>query len=261
MTLNRRELKKIMSHFNSFASRLLQASIDDYSDVLKKFLYFLNSQELIMNFINSCGICQLDMEEEVNLVACSFGRYIFTTGETNEEEVCNVYATLKYIVDHNVDVSHNVAMGYTSSTKYKDGIKAFNERFVLILIRHIENYLTDLGIDMGIDESKNYNITNTGQIIVASENAVVDNSTTVYIDQLQLRNIISDIRDISTELDLSDNESLTESLDVIETEVNSHNPKKSLIKTAIKTLKGLGTSAEYLAAIAALVEFLKPLIG
>lgn len=37
-----------------------------------------------------------------------------------------------------------------------DGVK---ERFVMVLIRHVESYLTKVGIDMGIDEKNIYNVT------------------------------------------------------------------------------------------------------
>ena len=47
-------------------------------------------------------------------------------------------------------------MGYSSSSKWQDKIKGFNERFVMVLIRHVESYLTKVGIDMGIDEKNIY---------------------------------------------------------------------------------------------------------
>ena len=44
-----------------------------------------------------------------------------------------------------------------------DGV---NERFVMVLIRHVESYLTKVGIDMGIDEKNIYNVTvQNGQAI------------------------------------------------------------------------------------------------
>mgnify|MGYP007060800760 FL=1 len=44
-----------------------------------------------------------------------------------------------------------------------DGVK---ERFVMVLIRQVESYLTKVGIDMGIDEKNIYNVTvQNGQAI------------------------------------------------------------------------------------------------
>lgn len=51
MKLNRTELKKIQYDFNSFSNRLLQADYQDYTDVLGKFLSFINSTEIIKEYI------------------------------------------------------------------------------------------------------------------------------------------------------------------------------------------------------------------
>lgn len=50
-------------------------------------------------------------------------------------------------------------MGYSSSDKIQDKIKGFNNRFVMVLLRHIERYLTKVGIDMGLDDKIVYNVT------------------------------------------------------------------------------------------------------
>lgn len=71
-------------------------------------------------------------------------------GETGEEEIRNVYAVLRYLAENNSSVYRGVAMGYSSSSKWQDKIKGFNERFVMVLIRHVERYLTKIGIDMAI---------------------------------------------------------------------------------------------------------------
>ena len=63
-----------------------------------------------------------------------------------------------------------VAMGYSHSKGYQDKIKGFNDRFVMVLIRHIERYLTKVGIDMGLDEKIIYNVTvENGQAIIATD--------------------------------------------------------------------------------------------
>ena len=44
----------------------------------------------------------------------------------------------------------------------------------MVLIRHIERYLTKVGIDMGLDEKVVYNVTvQNGQAIIANDNANV----------------------------------------------------------------------------------------
>ena len=68
----------------------------------------------------------------------SYGHLVFSLGETDEEEVRNVYAVLRYLVETNSSVYRGVAIGYSSSAKWQDKIKGFNERFVMVLIRHVE---------------------------------------------------------------------------------------------------------------------------
>ena len=54
MRLNRNELRKILYDFNSFSNRLLQADFQDYTDVLKKFLNFINNTPIIFDYILDC---------------------------------------------------------------------------------------------------------------------------------------------------------------------------------------------------------------
>lgn len=152
MRLNRKDLRKIQYDFNSFSNRLLQANFQDYIDVLGIFLNFVNSTQIISDYISGCGKCDWDLENEVKQVQSSYGRMIFSTGNTEEEEVRNVYAVMQYIVDHRIEVQYSLALGYSASDKYQDKVKGFNERFVMVLIRHVERYLTKIGIDMGLDD-------------------------------------------------------------------------------------------------------------
>ena len=167
MKLNRKELRKIQYDFNSCSNRLLQANYEDYADVLGKFVNYIDSTPIISDYIHDCGSCDWNLENEVKEVQGSYGRLIFSLGETDSEEIRNVYAVLRYLVENNSSVYRGVAMGYSSSSKWQDKIKGFNERFVMVLIRHVESYLTKIGIDMGIDEKNIYNVTvQNGQAII-----------------------------------------------------------------------------------------------
>ena len=173
MKLNRIELKKIIYDFNSISNRLMQADFNDYNGVLSKFLNYINTTAVISDYVKDCGICIQNLDEEFREVANSYGNSIFTLGDTDDEEVCNVYAILNYIVEHNIEIHYGLAWGYASSKKYQDKVKGFNERVVMVLIRHIERYLTKVGIDMGLDEKSTYTITvHNGQVNVANDNAI-----------------------------------------------------------------------------------------
>lgn len=180
-----------MYDFNSISNRLLQADFNDYSDVLAKFVTFLKNNQIINDYIVDCGKCEQDLAKEFNDVRGSYGRVIFSLGDTSEEEVRDVFAILSYSVEKNIQISHGVAMGYSSSNKYQDKVKGFNDRVVMVLIRHIESFLTKIGIDMGIDEKITYSITvQNGQVNIANDNATITATNTIGIDTTQLAELI-----------------------------------------------------------------------
>lgn len=259
MKLNRKELRKIQYDFNSCSNRLLQADFEDYTGVLEKFLKYIDTTPIISDYISGCGKCVWNLEEEVQEVQSSYGRLIFSLGETDEEEVCNVYAVLRYLVDTNNSIYHGVAIGYSSSKKYQDKIKGFNDRFVMVLIRHVESYLTKIGIDMGIDEKNIYNVTvQNGQAIIANDNSSVTATANIGMNANELEKLVAGIREAATTLtSVEDKETVSESLEVIETEVIAEKPKKSMLKTAMASLQAVKGATEFGAAVAALVQFIR----
>lgn len=261
MKLNRKELRKIQYDFNSFANRLLQADFQDYTGVLGKFLNYIDSTPIIIDFIKDCGECDWDLASEVNDVQSSYGGMIFGTGDTEEEEIRNVYAVLHYLADNNNSVYRGVAMGYSHSKNYQDKIKGFNDRFVMVLIRHIERYLTKVGIDMGVDEKIVYNVTvEKGQAIIATDGSTVNATNQVGTDGDELAKLIAAVQAAAGSLAAEDKEAVTESLEVIAAEAPAEKPKKSMLRTALTTLNAIKGIAEFGAAVAALAQFIGPLL-
>lgn len=263
MKLNRKELRKIQYDFNSCSNRLLQANYEDYADVLAKFVRYIDGTPIISDYIYGCGSCEWDLEKEIKEVQESYGGLIFSLGETDEEEIRNVYAVLRYLVENNSSVYCGVAMGYSPSSKWQDKIKGFNERFVMVLIRYVERYLTKIGIDMGIDEKNVYNVTvQNGQAIIANDNSSVTATTNIGVTANEIEQLITAVR---TKMDTltsdEDKEAVSESLEVIEAEVISEKPKKSMIKTAIASLQAIKGTVEFASAVAALIQFVGPMLS
>jgi hypothetical protein len=147
-------------------------------------------------------------------------------------------------------------MGYSHSNKYQDKIKGFNDRFVMILIRHIERHLTKVGIDMGVDEKIVYNVTvEKGQAIIATEGSTVNATNQVGTDGDELAKLIAAVQAATGSLAPEDKEAVTESLEVIAAEVSAEKPKKSMLRTALATLNTIKSVAEYGAAVASLIQF------
>lgn len=261
MRLNRNELRKIQYDFNSFSNRLLQADYNDYTGVLGKFLNYIDSTPIIIDYIKGCGDCDWDIATEVQEVQASYGRLILSTGDTEDEEVRNVYAVLSYLVETNNSVYHALAYGYSHSKGYQDKIKGFNDRFVMVLIRHIERYLTKIGIDMGLDDKIVYNVTvENGQAIIATDNATVNATNQVGVDVNELKKLIAEVQAAASSLTPEDQETVSECLEVIETEATAEKPKKGMLKTALSTLSAIKGIVEFGSAVAGIAEFVGPLI-
>lgn len=245
-----------MYDFNSVANRLLQADFQDYTGVLGKFLKYIDSTPIIIDYIKGCGECDWDVAEEVKDVQSSYGGMIFGTGDTDEEEIRNVYAVLHHLADNNNSVYRGVAMGYSSSNNYQDKIKGFNARFVMVLIHHIERYLSKVGMDMGVDEKITYNVTvKNGQAIIATDGSTVNATNQVGTNGSELAKLIAAVQAAISSLAPEDKEAVQESLEVIEAEASAEKPKKSMLRTALSTLSTIKGIAEFGAAVAALAQF------
>lgn len=262
MKLNRAELRKVMYDFNCIANRLMKAEFEDYGGVLKKFLAYLDNCPIIHAYLDDCGSPTIpDIKMEVDEVAKSYGQNIFSTGFTAAEENANILAVLRYL-DDNIGYIRSVTLGYSDSKKYNDKVKAFNERFVLIMIRNIEGYLTKMGIDMGLDENVKYNITVTnGQVNVATDAATINAIVNNGVDGEKLQNLLAEVlKACSVGLSEEDAETVHGSLEVIQEELTKPKPRKGFIQTAITALNAIKGTAEFAAAVVALVQFVQTIV-
>lgn len=264
MEITKIELKKTMKEFLAASNRVLRADFEDYGTELAKFVAFLDSKPLISNYIRSCGAPEYDSKAEFEEVNASYGRAIFSLGSTNEAEVANIYSIISYLAEKNISGRSYVFYGYSSSNKYQEKIDAFGDRFVRVLINHIENYLACIGIDMGLDDKiainihlENSNMENAQINVAAGEGTV--NATQIINDLKDLDRLIAEVKKHATALQTEDRETVDECVETFET-LKEKRPKKHLIKTAITTLKAIAGTAEFAAACAALIEYISNLI-
>lgn len=255
--MNRIELKKILNRYNSICNRLLQSDPDDYIKDLKRFITFLDSTEVIGEYIKLCGESELDMESEFNRVLNSHGEFTFSTGDTDEEEVRNVYAALKYLSQNYDKVPLSLYHTYSNgSSHYSDMLKEFNSRFTMVLIRHIENYLKEVGIEMGLDENVTYNI-NGNMVNIANDNANINatqNNNGINADEL--KSLIAAMREnLESTLSEEDKAEATECINAIEAELLSPQPNETTVKDKFKLLKRIDKSAKFLSTCCSLLTF------
>ena len=94
--------------------------------------------------------------------------------------------------------------------------------------------------------------------IPSDDNASVTATANIGADASELEKLIAAVR--GTIASDEDKEAASESLEVIEAEVVSEKPKKSMIKTAIATLQAIKGTVEFGSAAAALIQFIGPML-
>ena len=260
MNLNRKELRKILYDFNVASNRLLQCSFEDYTNVLTKFISFIDNTPVIHDYIIGCGSCEQNMDEEFKAVGNGYTGFVFSLGDSDNEEVRNIYAILSHISAKEIQIHYNIARAYSHSSKFQEILKDFNDRVAKILIMHIESYLTKIGIDMGVDEQIMYNITNNnGQVIIAAEKSNVTATNNITIDETKLNELINVIKSEAETAQATQEELeiINSSLEVILEELKSQKPKKGFLNTAFRGLKALKFTAEFGAAVATLYQIVQ----
>lgn len=258
MKLNKRDLKKIQYDYNKTCSWLLRSDYRDYLKSLNKFITFLKENSIIYDYIIDCGNCELNIEQEIINLLNSHRLFNINSliGESDSDEVRNIFAILAYLASKDEHSLLRFIRQYSHSKSIQDSINEFNDRFVMIIINHIESYLTKIGIDMGIDEKTIYNVTvHNGQVNIANDSSVINANNNVGIDVDELHKLIENVRNNSAGLSEDDSKTLSDCLETIEIEASSPEPKKKLINVALAGLRGIKSSIEFSAAVATLSKF------
>lgn len=241
MEINKKDLKTISYDFRRISNRLITISCVEMKSVLKMFINHIESNEIIFDYIKNCKRPGFYVEKEVSEVGESYGRKIFDLGISEEEEVFTSYTILKYIVETGVNPSI-IAMGYSKGDTYDERIRAFNKRVSLVLIQHIEGYLMKIGINMGYDEEEKYMVTINGtQVNISKDNSILNavqhNNSSDLNDLVKL---VSSIKNLIDEtIPEEEKETIIESVETIQEQLQSTSPKKGLIKTC---MLGLNTA-------------------
>ena len=97
---------------------------------------------------------------------------------------------------------------------------------------------------------------------LASDNAVINATVNNGINQAELQSFLDKVI-IASKTELSEDEKTTvsESLEVIHSELIQDKPKKSVLRGIITTLQAIKGTAEFSAAVVALIQFVQPFIS
>jgi hypothetical protein len=228
-------------------------------DLLKKFITYIDTNEIIRDYVQSYV-----NPDDFKDYKYQSGIVYSSMGDSKQEEISFTYQFLKYAVDNcKSDIYHSLAWGYAKEAN--DAVKEFCTRIILPFVNYIEGYLTEIGIQMGYDENTQFTINVTGgnpQLNIASGNSEIAATQNIGIDVNQLEKIMDEIRGAANGEAFGNEEieQITDSLDAIKAELTSLQPKKGILRTALKGLKTINGSAQFLAAIATMVQFVGPYI-
>lgn len=113
----------------------MRAQFDEYGTVLKKFVDYIESNEIIMQYICMGDTGEYDAKTDWELVVEKDG-YMFDFGPSVEEESFQIYSILKYI-NENVAFPDRSFFSIYGERQWQDNVKQFNNRVVLVLINNI----------------------------------------------------------------------------------------------------------------------------
>ena len=253
--IDKKQLKIISIEFRTIANRLITCNHQTGMDLLKKFIAYIDGNELISEYIK--GYVNPDDFEPVEKGTC-----FSSMGDTKQEEISYTYQYLKYAIENYHSFYHDMAWCYAREAN--DAVKEFCNRIILPFVYYIEEYLIEIGIQMGYDEDKKFTINvigGTTQVNVANDSATFHATQSNGIDVSQMESIISDImKYMPNNLTQEEQEQISDSVEVIRAEVQSASPRKGFIKTALKGLQAINGTAQFGAAIATLVEFVGTII-
>ena len=205
---------------------------EEYGMILNKFLAFIESNEIIMEYIESGRTDEYNVQEEWDAV--KEDDCMFSFGPTTEEESFQIYSLLKYI-DENIEEPAYSFHSIYGKSKWQDNVKEFNDRVVLVLINNINDYLTRIGIDMGLDENVTWNVSG-GQVNIANDNAVINATQNNGVELTELESIFKSILANVSDLDSADAETIIDSAEMIKEEILKPEPKRKIISNGIKLL-------------------------
>jgi hypothetical protein len=259
MNIDKKQLKIISLEFRTIANRLINCHWQTGMDLLRKFITYIDSNEIIREYIQSYVNPDDFKDYEYKI-----GEVYSSMGDSKQEEISFTYQFLKYAANNcRGNIYQSLAFGYAKEAN--DAVKEFCVRIILPFVNYIEGYLTEIGIQMGYDENAQFTINVNGgnpQLNLVSGNGAITATQNIGVDISKLENIIDEIRKTTnTECFAREElEQITDSLDAIKAEITSLQPKKGILRTALKGLQAIHGSAEFLAAVATIVQFISPYI-
>lgn len=264
--VTKKEIKNYSRDFRTIANRTLNSDFDVFDGNLKRLINYIDKNSIISEFINSCKTDEetFDIEGDIKQVSEGYGRYCFDSFIDERKEVSYTYQILKYITENNITF-RQYTYPYSTSNKYQDKVKGFNDKFILPFVNAINGNFERICVEMGLDEENKYIITINGeQVNIAKDNSII------YANQnnnSNLNELVNELKNILEENKINEDikNDIIDNAEGILEEVNSEKPRKGRIKAFIEGLKQSASLVpkvvEIGANIATIISFVQPLIN
>jgi len=236
--MDKKEFQILSTEFRRIASRLLKTDRDDGLNNLKRFISFIESNPIIMSFIEEHNTFTFDIEKEIQ--DREMHESYLIQPEKNYE-ISFIYQLLKYCSVNRSDYI-SICYFYGSSRKFQDMVDSFNDRVVSMLIGHIEVYLKGVWLGMGDNEKIHINV-NGGQVAIAQGQGTVNATQNNHYGQThELKKLVETFYKLleTVDLDQEVKEDTKEIIEVAIAEIVSDKPKRSLIRHAIEKVEYAG---------------------
>ena len=130
----------------------------------------------------------------------------------------------------------------------------------MVLIGNIEDYLTKVGIDMGLDENIIWNV-NGGQVNVASGNATINATQNNGVNGKELDDIIKGIIENLTDLKKEDADEIVDVIEMAREELIKPEPKVSRLRNCLALIAPMFTIANGIPTLVANLQKLQEFIS
>lgn len=238
--IKKNDLKKLSLNFRNIASRLLSTDYLYGMENLKRFIDCIETTPLIYAFILKNNETKFDIEQIIKDMGWN---QVYSLPCKKEDEIAFIYQLLKYGLNKFKDY-FILAKNYEPGGNFQVKTDAFNKNVVLPFVQHIINYFEELIIDMGLDEKKSINIEVSGGIVSQfnlsqDQSMLITNQTDINNDLSEISNLFEKFIDLLEKEDIPENnkDEIKELVTVIQEEISSKKPRKSLIKTIFDKLK------------------------
>lgn len=257
INIDKNGLKIIEYDFRKIANRLINCNYLNGATILNMFIQHIDNTEFLSEFVQS----KISKTEDNHL--WGVGTHYISMGVTEDEEIASTYQYLKFCVERSASYS-DITFRYGNNVQ--ESIHNFNHQIILPFVNSITGHITKILMQMSDDETRKYNIVmHGGQLNIAQDQSTIKAIQNNGFDLEKLKELIESVNKSTPEnVSSQDKETITDSLSVIQEELEKDNPRKSMLRMAIQGLnevrRNLLDALTFSASVLTLIEFVQPLL-